>query len=310
MARYATEQSNLREALGASPVQNASQTLAIASQSSNLKTLVSDNFKKQLSVALPRHLTADRFARVILTECRKNPALAQCSQESFFGAVLQCAQLGLEPASALGHCYLVPYRNGRSQTRECQLLIGYRGMIDLARRSGQIKTLQAFVVYEDDEFSYSLGLHPDIQHKPSSKADKGQVVAVYAVAILADGGVQFEVMSRAEIDAIRNKSQGWVAYKKGYAKSCIWVDHYDEMARKTVVRRLFKMLPVSIEAQRAVYADEKAERGESLTTAEAIDDVFVDSGNTIEMPEGEEPADAEPEEIEAEAPAEYEDEES
>lgn len=285
MPRYATERpSALSERLGTTNPAQAAQTTSIAEVKTNalVTTLMDEKFVRQLAMALPSQLDAKRFARVVLTECRKNPALLECTKQSFFGAVLQSAQLGLDPSSGLGHAYLVPYKNSRQGTRECQLLIGYRGMIDLARRSGQIKSLSAFAVYEEDDFRYELGLHPDIHHVPSSKADKGAIVYVYAVAVLKDGGVQFEVMSRAEIDAVRNASQGWVAFKKGWAKSCIWQDHYEEMAKKTAIRRLFKYLPVSVEAQRAVFADEKAERGESVTEKDVIDGIFADKGVEVE----------------------------
>ena len=216
-----------------------------------MELLKSPEFKAQMALALPKNLTADRLIRIVLTECRKTPELRRCNQASFFGAVLQCAQLGLEPGSALGHCYLLPYGNGKARDGRpnCQLIIGYRGMIDLARRSGQIVSINAYCVHEKDEFVYELGLHPDIQHRPSAQANRGPVTFVYAVAQLQGGGVQFEVMSRAEIEAVRSQSK---AGTRGP-----WVTHWEEMARKTVVRRLFKYLPVSTEAMRAVEIDEK-----------------------------------------------------
>lgn len=232
-------------------------------------------FQNQMALALPKSMTAERLTRIVMTECRKVPALMNCNQESFFGAVLQCAQLGLEPGSALGHCYLLPFgskaRDGRPN---CQLIIGYRGMIDLARRSGQIVSINAYCVHEADNFEYELGLHPDIHHKPSPLADRGPVTYVYAVAVLKGGGVQFEVMSRAEIEAVRKQSKA--------GTSGPWVSHWEEMARKTTVRKLFKYLPVSIEAVRAVEIDEKSDRGESVTEGDFIDAAFVDKGQDLE----------------------------
>lgn len=235
----------------------------------------SKNFQAQMSMALPKALSAERLTRIIATECRKTPALLRCAPESFFGAVLQCAQLGLEPGGALGHCYLLPFGNGKdTQGRpNAQLIIGYRGMIDLARRSGQIQSINAYCVYANDDFSYELGLHPDIHHVPAA-ADRGPMTYVYAVAQLKDGGVQFEVMSRADIEAVRNQSKA--------GKNGPWVTHFDEMARKTVVRRLFKFLPVSIEAVRAADIDEKAERGELVTQQDFLDGEYIDKG--VEMP--------------------------
>ena len=133
--------------------------------------LTSAEFKSQMALALPKTLTADRLTRIVLTECRKTPELRRCNPASFFGAVLQCAQLGLEPGSALGHCYLLPYGNGKARDGRpnCQLIIGYRGMIDLARRSGQIVSIHAYCVHKKDDFAYELGLHPDIKHRPLQK---------------------------------------------------------------------------------------------------------------------------------------------
>lgn len=237
-----------------------------------LNIVNSDRFKKQMALALPKSLTADRLARIVMTECRKTPALLNCNQESFLGAILQCAQLGLEPGGALGHCYLLPFGNGKAQDgrSNAQLIIGYRGMIDLARRSGQIISIAAYVVREEDEFNYQLGLHPDIQHTPAHRASPGPVTFVYAVANLKGGGVQFEVMSRAEIEAVRSQSKA--------GKSGPWVSHWEEMAKKTVIRRLFKYLPVSIEIARAIDVDERTDRGEVVTQEEVFDAEFIDKG--------------------------------
>lgn len=220
-------------------------------------------------------MTAERLTRIVMTECRKTPELLKCNQESFFGAVLQCAQLGLEPGSALGHCYLLPFGNGKSNDGRpnCQLIIGYRGMIDLARRSGQIVSINAYLVHEKDEFDYTLGLHPDIKHRPSPLADPGAITYAYAVAVLKDGGVQFEVMSRAEIETVRRQSKA--------STSGPWSKHFGEMARKTVVRKLFKYLPVSIEAVRAVEIDEKSDRGEIVTEEDFINAEFVEKGKEV-----------------------------
>lgn len=242
----------------------------VASKDPVINMLVSDSFKKQMSLALPKSLTADRLTRIVLTEFRKTPKLLSCDQPSLFGAVLQCAALGLEPGSALGHCYLLPFYDKDEQTYKCQLIIGYRGMIDLARRSGQIASLSAYCVHEKDDFRYELGLHPDVRHVPAPLADRGPVTYAYAVAVLKDGGVQFEVLSRAEIEAVRKSSRG--------KNSGSWVEHWEEMAKKTVIRRLFKYLPVSVEAARATEIDEKADRGEAVTEQDWIDSCFIDTG--------------------------------
>ncbi|EOI3556579.1 recombination protein RecT [Cronobacter dublinensis] len=214
--------------------------------------------KAQIALALPKHMTADRLARIAMTELRKTPKLMQCDQMSFLGAIMQCAQLGLEPGGALGHAYLLPFDRRQKQgnqwvtvATEAQLIIGYRGMIDLARRSGQIVSLSARAVHENDTFSYAYGLEEKLEHVPCEDGNPGALTHVYAVARLKDGGVQFEVMSKTAVDKVRALSKSG---DKGP-----WVEHYEEMAKKTAIRCLFKYLPVSIELQRAVNIDEKAE---------------------------------------------------
>lgn len=221
-----------------------------------VQQVLSDQFKKQLALAVPKHLNADRMARIAATEVRKNKALMNTEPTSFLGSVMQAAQLGLEPGSALGQAYLVPYGN------QCQLIIGYKGMIDLARRSGQVLSLNAYAVREGDDFSFQLGLKPDIHHVPSLEADriKKPITYVYAVATLKGGGYQFEVMSRAEVEAVRAKAKS----------KNIWNTYFEEMAKKTAIRRLFKYLPVSIEALEITNADAKREAGEKVEPDDVI----------------------------------------
>jgi recombination protein RecT len=210
------------------------------------------DIKNQIALALPRHLTPDRLLRIALTEIRKTPKLAECSQSSLLAAIFSCAQLGLEPGGSLGHAYLVPYG------REVQFQIGYRGMIELARRSGQVESIEAHAVYEGDEFTAAFGLRSDLQHVPNwddpTRTDDGKLLFAYAVAHLKGSDrPQFEVMSRAEIDAIRKRSRS--------GSSGPWQTDFAAMALKTVTRRLFKWLPVSIELSQAVTLDEAADRG-------------------------------------------------
>lgn len=260
-----------------SQVAPAAAQTAVVQAAKNPTTLLGmirqPNFQKQMALAMPKSMTPDRLTRIVMTECRKTPALLKCAPESFYGAVLQCAALGLEPGSALGHCYLLPFGNGKDKQGRpnAQLIIGYRGMIDLARRSGQIISLQAWTVHAQDTFNYQLGLDPDIQHVPASTADRGPVTHVYAVAKLKGGGIQFEVMSRAEIEKVRSTSKA--------GNTGPWASHWEEMAKKSVIRRLFKYLPVSIEAVRAVEIDEKTDRGEATTDQDFLDAEFIEKGD-------------------------------
>lgn len=250
-------------------------------KNATIASLMADpKIKAQMALALPKHLTADRLARIATTEMRRVPALANCSPESFLGAIMQCAQLGLEPSNGLGQAYLIPFGNGKDKQGRAnvQLIIGYRGMIDLARRSGQIVSISARAVYENDEFSYQYGLYEELRHVPAQDGEAGQLTHVYAVAKLKDGGVQFEVMTRKDIEKVRASSS---SAKSG---SSPWVTHFDEMAKKTVIRRLFKYLPVSIEIQRAAILDEQGENDINQNNAEFFANDIMDGEYTIIEP--------------------------
>ncbi len=194
----------------------------------------------EFAKALPAHMTAERLARVALTTIRTTPKLLECTIPSLMGAVVQAAQLGLEPG-LIGHCYIIPYG------KEAQFIIGYKGMIDLARRSGQIQNIYAHAVYEADHFEYELGLHPKLEHKPAS-GRRGVMTYVYAVAHFKDGGYQFEVMDMEEIERRRQRSKA--------SKNGPWVTDFEEMAKKTVIRHMWKYLPISIEIQQQAAQDE------------------------------------------------------
>ena len=170
---------------------------------------------------------------------RQSPKLQRCRPESLLGALMTSAQLGLEPGP-LGEAYLVPFGD------QVTFIPGYRGLIKLAWNSGQLKNIAARVVHEADEFDYAYGLHPDLTHKPA-RGDRGGVTDVYACAVLLDGGAEFEVMSVADVEAIRNRSR---------AKSDgPWATDWEAMARKSAVRQLAKWLPMATVLNRAVNAD-------------------------------------------------------
>lgn len=208
-----------------------------------------EKMKPQISNALPKHLDVKRFTRAALTEFRKTPLLWECDPMSFMGSCMILAQLGLE-LGPLGQCYLLPFRNNKTGTVECTLIIGYKGMIDLARRSGQIISLTAHAVFEKDRFEYAYGLNEKLDHIPTLH-DRGSLIAVYAVARLQGGGYQFEVMSVKDIEKIRDKSKA-----KSFGP---WVTDFEEMAKKTAIRKLFKYLPVSVDLQRAFTLEDRVE---------------------------------------------------
>ena len=200
-----------------------------------------------MRAACSKHVTPERLIKVACSTISRNPMLGLCTKESIYNALVTCGQLGLEP-NLLGAAYLVPYRNKKSGKYEAQFIAGYRGLIELARRSGQIKTISAHCVREKDEFDYVVGNRP--YHKPYlGKDDPGDVRMAWAIATFTDESYQVEVMTRREIDGIRERSKA--------KDSGPWVSDYPEMARKTVVRRLCKYLPLTIELADAFGADQE-----------------------------------------------------
>lgn len=201
--------------------------------------ILSDGYKSQIAAALPKGLTADRMARVVLTAMNRNRDLLECSKESLWEAVLNCASLGLFP-DALGRAYLVPFKG------KCQLIVGYKGLIDLAYRSDRIGMIQIKAVYAGDHFHHEFGLKPTLDHKPC--ADPGPLTHVYSIVHIKGCEMpSFDVMRRDEVDAIRKRSP---AGNRGP-----WVTDYDAMAMKTVFRRHSKVLPMSAELQQALEHD-------------------------------------------------------
>jgi recombination protein RecT len=204
----------------------------------------SDGAKKQFALALPKHMTPDRFTRVALTAINRTPKLLQCTKESLLGCLLDLSQLGLEPDNRKAH--LIPYENRKLNKTMCTLIIDYKGLVDLARRSGEIADIHADVVCENDHFEYSFGTDGKLVHKPAM-SDKGRVIAAYSFVKLKDGSSSYEVMNEDEIEAIHKRSKA--------GSSGPWVTDWNEMAKKTVFRRHSKWLPVSSEFLSAVDKD-------------------------------------------------------
>ena len=204
--------------------------------------------EKQIAKALPSAITPERFARMAMTAVTLNPDLGECTPQSFIGAMLQAASLGLEPNTPLGQAYLIPYNNGKTNKKEAQFQIGYRGLIELAHRSGEFKSIEAHVVYENDEFEYELGLDPKLRHVPAM-TDRGEITWVYAVYKLQSGGYGFEVMSKADIDSHRKK------YSKARGFSP-WDSAWEGMAKKTVIKQALKYAPLKSEFIKAMTNDD------------------------------------------------------
>lgn len=237
-----------------------------------------EDYLKQMAPAmqeaLPRHMDVDRLMRLTMTTIRTTPELRKADVGSLLGGVMQAAQLGLEPG-LLGQCYLLPFKNNRKGITEVTFIIGYKGMIDLARRSGHIQSIYAHAVYENDEFEYELGLNPTLKHVPSFDSNRGEFLGSYAVAHFKDGGYQMEFMPKAEIEKRRNASPG------GRSSYSPWNNYYEEMANKTVIRHMWKYLPISVEVQQAVAHDEGTARDIKDITPD--DDIYLDAPEPIEV---------------------------
>lgn len=212
--------------------------------------LSSEKMKAQFALALPKHLDADRFVRVALTAMTRTPKLAQCDQASFFSALLTLSQLGLEPDGRLAH--LIPFENRKRGVTECQLIIDYKGLVELAMRSGNVASIHADKVCEADLFEYDRGQIK--KHTIDFRKPRGAAYAYYAIVRFKDGAEKAEVMTKDEVDAIRARSRA--------KDSGPWVTDFDEMGKKTVFRRLSKWLQLSPEFRDAL--DEDADRLEDI----------------------------------------------
>lgn len=230
----------------------------------------------QIQKALPSMVSSERFQRVALTAFSNNTKLQQCDPMSFIAAMMQSAQLGLEPNTPLGQAYLIPYG------KQVQFQIGYKGLLELAQRSGKIKTLYAHEVRENDTFDIDYGLNQTLTHKPLLKGDRGEVIGYYAVYHLNTGGNSFIFMTKDEV----------LEYAKRFSKtynSGPWQTDFDAMAKKTVIKQLLKYAPLSIELQKATSMDEtvKTEISDdmSLVKDEGIEAEFTeltDEGAEVE----------------------------
>lgn len=249
------------------PVPRAPSAAPVKHQPATLQTWIeSDGFRSMVAKALPKHLTPDRFLRVALTAMMRTPKLTACTQDSVTQCLLQCSQLGIEPDGRRAH--LIPFEDKRNNRTLCTLIIDYKGLVELAMRSGLVSYLHADVIREGDVFSYSLGEIREhvpwyLRRDADKPAEAGQDIAVYAYARMRDGASAVAVMSIDEVYAIRDNSQGYRAWKSGFVKSSTWDPtnwvSEQEMKKKTALRRLTKLLPLSPEFRDAVEAEDSSE---------------------------------------------------
>ena len=244
-------------------------TQAVAKkQGTVLDYLNNERFKNELASALPKFLDSDHFVRSAITEFRLNPALAECSVPSVLGYFMQAAATGLEPASVLGQCYPVPFNNKKTGQREVQFLISYKGMLSIARRSGEIASVIAEAVHEKDEFVLEYGMEPKLIHKPYIDGDPGAFRGAYCIVRFKGEGVEpvIKYMPKSEIDKHRARSKA-----SSYGP---WVTDYEAMSLKTVFRSVFKWLPISIEQIQATTTDGAVSRYKPDAASTDVDDLL------------------------------------
>ena len=240
----------------------------------------------EIKKALPSVMTPERFTRMVLSALSTTKELQSCTPESFLGAMMAAAQLGVEPNTPLGMSYILPYKNhGRL---EAQFQLGYKGIIDLAYRSGEIEVIQAHMVYENDKFICAYGLDPRLEHIPAD-GDRGKPIKVYALFKTKSGGFGFEVLSIEDVRVHAAK------YSKSYTSSYSpWQTNFEEMAKKTALKKVLKYAPLKSDFVKAVVQDETIKNSISDDMYEVRDDTIYDvpysspdseDSNSEEIPE-------------------------
>ena len=227
----------------------------------------------EIAKALPSVLTPERFTRMVLTAISSNPKLGSCTPTSFLGAMMASAQLGLEVNTPLGQAYILPYQN--KGVLEAQFQLGYKGLIDLAYRSGEVEVVQAHIVYENDKFECEYGLEPKLTHIPAD-SNRGNAIKVYAMFKTKSGGYGFEVMS---MDDVREHAK---KYSKAYSSSYSpWATNFEEMAKKTVLKKCLKYAPLKSDFVRGVVQDGTIKNEISEDMYEVPDVVVEDADYTV-----------------------------
>lgn len=215
----------------------------------SFQSVISNQLKNQFKAIqslVPKHVTPERLCRIGLNAVSRNPKLMECDPATIVGSIVNCASLGLEP-NLLGHAYIVPFYNNKAKRMEAQFQIGYKGALDLVRRTGQVSTISAHEVYEGDIFEYEYGLDEKLIHKPCGEDDETKITHFYAAYKLKDSGTGFIVMTKKQMDKHRDK------FTKSRDKSGKvfgpWDEHYVSMGLKTVILKLIKYMPISIEQE-------------------------------------------------------------
>ena len=223
----------------------------------------------EIRKALPEVITPERFTRMALTALNTTPKLNECTPMSFLAALMNAAQLGLEPNTPLGQAYLIPFKN--KGVLECQFQIGYKGLMDLSYRNPLVQMIQAQAVYENDYFEYELGLEAKLIHRPVLR-ERGEIVSFYGLFKLTNGGFGFEVMSKEDMDTYAKE------YSKAFDTSFSpWKSNYIGMAKKTVIKQALKYAPIKADFRRALSTDETVKNEISADMSEIHSEDIYDT---------------------------------
>lgn len=257
-------------------IQRDREALVLQDKQRALKAkLTSEAFKKQLSEVAGKFMTPEAMTRLVLVATSRSPKLLECTPESVLRCLMDAAVLKVRPGGVMGRGYLIPRWNSKIGKNEACFDPGYRGLADIARRSGEIKRISSGAVHENDYFDYVMGTEERLTHKPRMDGPRGRLLCSYAVAEFKDGGTQVEVVLREDLDKIRNSST---------SKGGPWSDWEDEMARKSAVRRLCKSLPYSDELETAVELATKTELSDVGDFVIDTDGVVVDDEPVAAQP--------------------------
>lgn len=247
--------------------------VALAGESPTIRDMLENpKMQAELRKALPEVMPPLRFARLVMTAVREQPLLLEADPLSLLASCLQCAQLGLEPGTKLGHAWLLPFRNNNKGIVEVNFILGYKGIINLAHRSEHIMSIEARTVYENDDFDYQYGIDERLHHKPVLN-EPGESIAWYALARFKSGGHYWVVISPETVEAHRQRSAS--------PNSPAWKNDYDQMGAKTAVRVAAPYLPLSAVAAEGIAADETAPQWEDFVKGNE-DVIDVDASDDVD----------------------------
>lgn len=246
-------------------------TNIVKQKSQDIQKLL-ESRKQQFMQAMPKHISFDKFLRVVMTSLISNPKLMECDKGELMLKLMHCATLGLQPDGLNGEAYLIPFNNNRAKRTDCQMIIGYKGLIKLARQSGELTSINAFTVHEND--TLILDAFKGCSYERLTKGDRGEVIGFLGVALFKGGDAyQYKYMSIEEVESVRDNSQGYQAAKR-FAKNgkinSPWESHFEAMAEKTVIRRLCKLLPSSVELNNALHIETLQEAGKDYSFDDGI----------------------------------------